>query len=162
MASKNGEEWRKETLGELTEQIMRNSQVICDKILSSNETEQSLMKFLCESKESQQLATRLHLFLLMSQVSFIFNLPHQFISSSLNFRKEECSFVNLLPTCYGILIWIITLLRDCSLAMFWSRSLRCRAQLVGTKTTFAFVLRRDLQRFDRKTVSLPPLFTSKE
>ncbi|XP_066927721.1 E3 ubiquitin-protein ligase HUWE1-like isoform X2 [Clytia hemisphaerica] len=67
MASKNGEEWRRETLGELTEQIMRNSQVICDKILSSNETEQSLMKFLCESKESQQLATRLHLFLLMSQ-----------------------------------------------------------------------------------------------
>ena len=49
-----------------------------------------------------------------------------------------------------------------TLAMFWSRSLRCRAQLVGTKTTFAFVLRRDLQRFGRKTVRLPPLFTNKE
>lgn len=68
MANKNGETWRNETLGELANQIMRNAQVICDKIVSSNETEQSLMKYLCESKEAKQLSTRLHLFLLMSQV----------------------------------------------------------------------------------------------
>ena len=74
MASKNGEAWRNETLGELTNQIMQTAQVICDKISNSNETEQSLMKFLCDSKEAQQLSTRLHLFLLMSQVfsSFFF------------------------------------------------------------------------------------------
>lgn len=68
MAKRNGETWRNESLRELTEQIMKNAQYINDKIVSSNETEQSLMQFLCESKEARQLSARLHLFLLMSQV----------------------------------------------------------------------------------------------
>lgn len=68
MAKRNGETWRNDSLRKLTEQIMQNAQIICDKIVSSNETEQSLMKFLCDSKEARQLSARLHLFLLMSQV----------------------------------------------------------------------------------------------